>query len=56
MQVEVFMSSSAMVISEMLITLGACLGFGFYQLWDLRRENAKAAARKAEDSRNAAAS
>ena len=39
------MSSSAMVIAEMLITLGVCLGFGFHQLWDLKREKAKDAAK-----------
>lgn len=50
------MSSSAIIIAEMLITLGLCLGFGFYQLWDLKREKAKAAARKAQDIRDAAAS
>ncbi len=41
------MSSSAMIIAEMLITLGVCLGFGFYQLWDLRRIKAKRAADEA---------
>ncbi len=41
------MSSSTLIIAEMLLTLGLCLGFGVYQLWDLRRENAKAAARDA---------
>jgi hypothetical protein len=56
MSQEVSMSSSAMAISEMLITLGVCLCFGFYQLWDLKRENAKAIAKKAENSRDGAAS
>jgi len=39
------MSSSAVIIIEMLITLGVCLGFGVHQLWDLRREKAKDAAK-----------
>ncbi|HEV2552535.1 MAG TPA: hypothetical protein VGV17_02095 [Bosea sp. (in: a-proteobacteria)] len=42
------MSSSALIIAEMVLTLGLCLGFGFYQLWDLRREKAKDAAKAAE--------
>ncbi|WP_156323540.1 hypothetical protein [Bosea sp. AAP35] len=42
------MASSTLIIAEMLLTLGLCLGFGFYQLWDLRREKAKDAAKAAE--------
>jgi hypothetical protein len=42
------MSSSTLIIAEMVLTLGLCLGFGFYQLWDLRREKAKDAAKAAE--------
>ena len=41
------MESSALIIAEMLITLGVCLGFGFWQLWDLRRERIKDVARTA---------
>lgn len=41
------MSSTFMVMAEMLITLGVCLGFGFHQLWQLRKLKAKAAAEKA---------
>lgn len=41
------MESSALIIAEMLITLGVCLGFGFWQLWDLRRERIKDAAKAA---------
>ena len=41
------MESSALIIAEMLITLGVCLGFGFWQLWDLRRERIKDAAKTA---------
>jgi hypothetical protein len=41
------MASSTLIIAEMLITLGLCLGFGFWQLWDLRREKAKDAAKLA---------
>jgi hypothetical protein len=47
------MSSTFMVMAEMLITLGVCLGFGFHQLWDLRRLKAKAAAEKAAGERQA---
>ena len=48
------MSSSALIIAEMVLTLGLCLGFGFYQLWDLRREKAKDAAKAAEAARASA--
>jgi len=41
------MASSTLIIAEMLLTLGLCLGFGFHQLWDLRREKAKDAAKAA---------
>lgn len=41
------MGSSTLIIAEMVLTLGLCLGFGFYQLWDLRREKAKDAAKAA---------
>lgn len=44
------MSSSALIIAEMVLTLGLCLGFGFHQLWDLRREKAKDAAKAAAES------
>jgi hypothetical protein len=56
MGVEASMLSGAMIMFETLITFGACIGFCLYQLWDLKCEKAKAAARKAEDSRRAAAS
>ena len=42
------MASSTLIITEMLLTLGLCLGFGFWQLWDLRREKVKDAAKAAE--------
>lgn len=45
------MASSTLIIAEMLITLGLCLGFGFWQLWDLRREKAKDAAKAAAENR-----
>lgn len=48
------MSSSALIIAEMVLTLGLCLGFGFYQLWDLRREKAKDAAKAAAKAAAAA--
>jgi len=41
------MSSSALIIAEMVLTLGLCVGFGIHQLWDLRREKAKDAAKAA---------
>ncbi|MFN3673076.1 MAG: hypothetical protein ACK4VM_14320 [Bosea sp. (in: a-proteobacteria)] len=40
----------------MLITLGVCLGFGFWQLWDLRRERIKDAAKAAAKEAAQAAS
>ncbi|MDP3257082.1 MAG: hypothetical protein Q8S58_07990 [Bosea sp. (in: a-proteobacteria)] len=48
------MGSSTLIIAEMVLTLGLCLGFGFYQLWDLRREKAKDAAKAAEKAAVAA--
>jgi hypothetical protein len=48
------MSSTAMFIAEITLTLGVALGFGFHQLWDLRRLKAKAAAEKAAAEREAA--
>ena len=50
------MESSALIIAEMLITLGVCLGFGFWQLWDLRRERIKDAAKAAAKEAAQAAS
>lgn len=47
------MGSSTLIIAEMVLTLGLCLGFGFYQLWDLRREKAKDAAKAAEKAATA---
>jgi hypothetical protein len=47
------MGSSTLIIAEMVLTLGLCLGFGFYQLWDLRREKAKDAAKAAEKAAEA---
>ncbi len=47
------MSSTAMFIAEITLTLGVALGFGFWQLWDLRRLKAKAAAEKAAGARDA---
>ncbi len=41
------MSSTAMFIAEITLTLGVALGFGFWQLWDLRRERIKDAAKAA---------
>ena len=49
------MASSTLIIAEMLLTLGLCLGFGFWQLWDLRREKVKDAAKAAEGRAMAAA-
>lgn len=46
------MQSSTLIIAEMLLTLGLCLGFGFWQLWDLRREKAKDAAKAAAAAKN----
>jgi hypothetical protein len=54
------MSSTAMFLAEILLTLGVALGFGFWQLWDLRREKikdaAKAAAAKQAETTAASAS
>ncbi len=41
------MASNTIIIIEMLLTLGLCLGFGFYQLWSLKRAKAERLAREA---------
>lgn len=41
------MPSTWMFIAEITLTLGVALGFGFWQLWDLRREKVKDAAKAA---------
>jgi hypothetical protein len=41
------MTSTALFIAEITLTLGVALGFGFWQLWDLRREKIKDAAKAA---------
>lgn len=41
------MSSTTLFIAEIVLTLGVALGFGFWQLWDLRREKVKDAAKAA---------
>jgi hypothetical protein len=39
---------STLVILEMSLTALLCLGFGFQQLWSLRRANRRAAEEKAQ--------
>jgi hypothetical protein len=41
------MDGKTLVIIEMTMTALLCLGFGFQQLWSLRRENRRAAEEKA---------
>lgn len=41
------MDGKTLVILEMSLTALLCLGFGFQQLWSLRRENRRAAEEKA---------
>ncbi len=41
------MSSTAMFLTEITLTLGVSLGFGFWQLWDLKKIKARTAATKA---------
>lgn len=41
------MTSTGMFIAEITLTLGVALGFGFWQLWDLKRERVKDAAKAA---------
>lgn len=36
------MDGRTLVILEMTLTAGLCLGFGFYQLWSLRRDKRQA--------------
>jgi heme/copper-type cytochrome/quinol oxidase subunit 2 len=42
------MSSSLLVGIEMVAIFGLVLGFGVWQLWSLRRDNARAKAKEAE--------
>jgi hypothetical protein len=36
------MDGETLVIIEMTMTAAVCLGFGFYQLWSLKRDKKKA--------------
>jgi hypothetical protein len=36
------MDGQTLVILEMTLTAGLCLGFGFYQLWSLKRDKQRA--------------
>jgi hypothetical protein len=36
------MDGQTLIILEMTLTAGLCLGFGFYQLWSLKRDKKKA--------------
>lgn len=40
------MDGETLIITEMVLTAGLCLGFGFYQLWSLKRDKRKAAEAK----------
>lgn len=40
------MDSSTLVLLEMLLVMGAVLGFGVYQLWSVRRSQRRDAAAK----------
>ena len=35
------MSSDLLILSEMILALGLILGFGFWELWKLRRDKNK---------------
>jgi hypothetical protein len=35
------MSSGLLILSEMILELGLILGFGFWELWKLRRDKNK---------------
>lgn len=43
-------SGKTLIILELVITAALCLGFGFYQLWSLKRD--KARTRAARDEQN----
>lgn len=45
------MTSGQLMIAELLLVLGVTLGFGFHQLWSLKRERIKDAEKaKREDA------
>jgi uncharacterized protein HemX len=39
-------SGKTLIILELAISAVLCLGFGFYQLWSLRRDKAKTRAKR----------
>jgi hypothetical protein len=43
-------SPDALIFSEMLLVLGLVLGFGFWELWKLRRDKKKPPPRSNEPS------
>jgi ABC-type nickel/cobalt efflux system permease component RcnA len=42
------MDGETLILTEMVLTAALCLGFGFYQLWSLKRDKRKAAEAKAK--------
>jgi hypothetical protein len=42
------LDGKTLVIIEMIMTAGVCLGFGFYQLWSLKRDKKKVLIDEAE--------
>jgi hypothetical protein len=45
------MDGTTLIFIEMALAAVICLGFGFQQLWSLRRENRRAAEAKARQER-----
>jgi hypothetical protein len=43
------MDGTTLIFIEMALAAVICLGFGFQQLWSLRRENRRAAEAKARE-------
>jgi hypothetical protein len=49
------MDGKTLVILEMTLTAGLCLGFGFYQLWSLKRDKKRALLEEEKKAKEAGA-
>ncbi len=46
------MSSDLLILSEMILALGLILGFGFWELWKLKRDKNKTQRTESETPRD----
>lgn len=47
------MSGTVLILAKLFLTFGLLLGFGFWQLWSLRRERSAGASRHSEGQEGA---